>query len=153
MNDAKTVEKAVNEVLEEMKQLNYSIDSIKHYTKCYTGLIEYMNLSEITIYSEKVGLDYLDFKFGFKLEGFYGVMPKKVRDVVRCLTVLWHYQAYGTVTFVTHRRVKPFKCPNQFQKEYDKFLLFCIKKIYGIRHECDTSTSAQIPYLSKRQPH
>ncbi|RJX26493.1 MAG: hypothetical protein C4554_05760 [Dethiobacter sp.] len=94
------------------------------------GLIEYMNQNGITFYSEKVGLDYLDFKFGFKLEGFYGIMPKKVRDAVHCLLVLWNYQAYGTVAFVTRGRVKPFECPSQFQKEYDEFLSFCKKKKY-----------------------
>jgi len=130
MNDAKTVEQAANEVLEELKHLNYSDASIKHYTKCYAGLLEYTNQNEITFYCEKVGLDYVGFKFQFKLDGFYGIMPKKVRDVVHCLLVLWNYQVYGTVAFVTRGRIKPFECPRQFQKEYDEFLVFCEKKKY-----------------------
>lgn len=131
MNDAKTVDQVVKEVLEELKRANYSIESIRHYTKCYMELIEYMNRNEVIFYNEKIGLEYLNFKYGFKLEGFYDeiMIPKKIRAIECYLLVLWNYQAYGTIVF-THRKVKPFQCPSQFQKEYDEFLSFCKKKKY-----------------------
>jgi len=46
------------------------------------------------------------------------------------LMILWHYQKYQTVEFITRRRKKEFSCPTQFEKEYELFLSYCEQKKY-----------------------
>ena len=94
------------------------------------SLLTYANDNGIHEYSEAVGLGFMDFKFGFKLEGFFGTLPKNVSMTLHHLMILWHYQQYGTVEFITRGKKKPFACPACFQKEYDAFLAYCEQKKY-----------------------
>lgn len=70
----------------------------------------------------------MDFQFGFKLEGFFGTLPRNVSMTLHNLLLLWHYQQYETVEFITRGKKKPFTCPECYQKEYNAFLVYCKQK-------------------------
>ncbi len=93
-------------------------------------LLSYANDNGIHVFSEAVGLDFMDFQFGFKLEGFFGMLPRNVSMTLHHLLILWHYQQYETVEFITRGKKKPFACPACFQKEYGAFLAYCEQRKY-----------------------
>ena len=130
MHTKKSIQQLVVEVLKYLKTQGYFRDTIKRYSNTYEDLLVYADQKGVYEYSEAVGLDYLDFRFGFKLEGFFTGAPEDVNRVLRHLVILWHYQEYETLKFVTRLRKKPFSCPICFKKEYDAYLIYCQQKKY-----------------------
>lgn len=132
MDYKKTINQLTFEVLEHLKQQGYSKNSIQGYRSTYTGLLAYTAEKGIKCYSEAVGLSYMEARYGFKLEGFFGSLPKKASSCLHHLMILWHYQKYQTVEFITRRKKKEFLCPVQFEKEYGLFLNYCKQKKYTV---------------------
>lgn len=126
----KTIHQLVEEVLDELKEQRYSKGCIQRYATSYQGLLTYTDSHDITVYSEAVGLEYMNCQFGFKLEGFFGTLPKPVSETLHHLLILWHYQQYSTVTFITRGKKKEFICPSEFKDGYETFLEFCKLKKY-----------------------
>jgi integrase/recombinase XerD len=92
-----------------------------------------MNSQGITSYSEAVGLDYINHQHGYVLEGFFGSLPKPVSETLHHLLILWHYQQYSCVMFVTRGQKKAFTCPGDYKDEYESFQKYCKLKKYTIR--------------------
>jgi integrase len=67
------------------------------------------------------------------LEGFFGTLPKLVSETLHHLLILWHYQQYSSVTFVTRGKKKAFTCPKNFKDEYESFQKFCKLKKYTVQ--------------------
>jgi len=130
MNTENSIRKMTEEVLDELKSQGYSKNCIQRYAASYRGLLVYTNSHGISKYSEAVGLDYMHDQFGFKLEGFFGNLPRPVSETLHHLLVLWHYQHYSTVEFITRGQKKAFQCPEDYQKEYEAFLAHCSRKKY-----------------------
>jgi integrase/recombinase XerD len=132
MDYKKTIQQLAVEVLEQLKQQGYSKNSIQCYRSTYIGLLAYTAKKGIVEYSEAVGLSYMEAHYGFKLEGFFGSLPKNASDSLHHLMILWHYQRYQTVEFITRGKRKVFSCPTQFEKEYDAFVSYCAQKKYTV---------------------
>jgi integrase/recombinase XerD len=130
MMTQKTIHQSVAEVLEELKKQGYSQNCVQRYSSSYRGLLAYTDSQGITSYSEVVGLDYMNHQYGYKLEGFFGTLPKPVSETLHHLLILWHYQQYSSVTFITRGKKKAFTCPDHFKNEYAAFLAFCKLKKY-----------------------
>jgi hypothetical protein len=126
----KTIDQLVKGVLEELNSQGYSQVSIRRYSRSYQSLMEYTNRQGITHYSEGVGLKYLNDQYGFELEGFFGSVPKPVNETLHHLLVLWNYQQYSSVTWVTVGKKKAFTCPENYKDEYESFQKFCELKKY-----------------------
>lgn len=126
----KNIHQLIQEVLDHMKELRYSKGSIRAYTESYQGLLVYTDSQDINEYSEAVGLEYMNYQFGFKLEGFFGKLPKPISDTLHHLLILWHYQQYSTVSFIKRAKKKEFICPLKFKEGYQDFLQFCKLKKY-----------------------
>ena len=108
MNYKKTIRQLADEVLEQLKQQGYSKNCIQRYKSTYLNLLAYTAENGITEYSEAVGLSYMEAQYGFKLEGFFGSIPKKASESLHHLMILWHYQRYQTVEFITRGKKKHF---------------------------------------------
>jgi integrase/recombinase XerD len=130
MMTQKTIDQLVKEVLEELNSQGYSQDSIQRYSRSYQSLMEYTHSQGITQYSEGVGLNYLNDQYGFVLEGFFGSLPKPVSETLHHLLILWHYQQYASVTWVTRGKKKAFTCPEKYKAEYESFQKYCGLKKY-----------------------
>lgn len=131
MDTKKSIQQLVKEALDGLKAQGYSPAMVRQYGATYKNLLAYLSNNEISEYSETVGLEYLYLRFGFKLEGFFGTLPGTPRNItteLHHLMVLWHYQQYGTIEFITRARKTPFVCPGCFQKEYDAFLVYTKNK-------------------------
>jgi site-specific recombinase XerD len=132
MDVRKSIQQLVSGVLSELKKKGYSRYTVKKYHAVYMSLLTYADHNGIQEYSEAVGLGFMDFKFGFKLEDFFGKLPENVSMTLHHLMILWHYRQYGTVEFIARGKKKPFVCPACFQKEYNAFLGYCEQKKYTI---------------------
>ncbi|NLI11914.1 tyrosine-type recombinase/integrase [Pelotomaculum propionicicum] len=121
MDTEKNIRKMIEQVLDELKSQGYSKNCIQRYVASYRGLLAYADGHGISEYSEAVGLDYMFDQFGYKLEGFFGNLPQPVSNTLHHLLVLWHYQHYSTVEFITRGQKKAFQCPENYQKEYEAF--------------------------------
>ena len=130
MDYKKTVQQLVDGVLEQLKQQDYSKTCIQRYKSTYLGLLAYTAKYRIVEYTEAVGLNYMEAQYGFKLEGFFGLLPKNASESLHHLMILWYYQQYQTVKFITRGKKKAFACPTQFKEEYDAFLDYCAQKKY-----------------------
>ena len=119
----KTIHQLTKEVLEELKKHGYTKGSIQKYAASYKRLMGYTDSQGITTYSETVGLNFLNHEYGYKLEGFFGTLHH--------LLILWHYQKYSTVSFITRSKKKAFSCTENYKDEYDAFLEFCKLKQYS----------------------
>jgi hypothetical protein len=108
MDYKKTIQQLTDEVLEQLKQQGYSKNCIQGYKSTYIGLLAYAIENSIAEYSEAVGLSYMEAQYGFKLEGFFGSIPKKASRSLHHLMILWHYQQYQTVEFITRGKKKHF---------------------------------------------
>lgn len=132
MNKTKSVTHLVHDVLEQLKQQGYTPFTINAYKKCYDGLQTYVTQNGIEHYSEQVALDYLQVTFGLKLDGFYQTATKQVVAAMHYLMILWHYQQFGTVDFITKKKKKPFVCPPAFENHYNAFCSHCDRQKYSV---------------------
>lgn len=130
MDNTNLIKQLTTEVLSELIEQGRSTKSIQMYTRTYAGLVAYTENNGIQDYNEAVGLDYMEFQFGLKLEGFFGMIPEKASASLHHLLILWHYQEYKTVAYISRGKIKPFTCPEQYKKEYEVFLTYCKFKKY-----------------------
>ena len=131
MNETMKIEEAVSAVLAELEEQRYSSTTIKSYCCNYNVLLKYANERGIKYYSEQVGLDYLQNKYGISINGFYGDHPRRISATMRCMQVLWDYTEYGNIRFRMRGKDKPYECPTQFKIEYDAFDKACIDRKYS----------------------
>lgn len=131
MNKAIRIEDAVSAVLVELEKQHYSKTCIASYRNSYNVLIKYANEKNIGYYNEKVGLDYLENKYGITINGFFGTHPKKVSATMRCMQVLWDYTEFGKIVFRMRGKYKPYECPEQFKNEYYGFNTICTERRYS----------------------
>ena len=155
MDAKKPIQQLAKDVLEQLKVQGYTRGAIREYEVSYLKLLAYANENKIDEYSEAVALDFMDSKFGFKLEGFFGTLPQNVTSTLHHLLILWHYQQYGTVEFITRGKKKPFTCPECFQKEYRAFLVYCEQKKYTVQGLPSLLNPVQrfLAFLDSRQVH
>ena len=126
-----SVDYAIKEILSELETRLYAESTIHCYQICYGQLTRYMKDKNIFCFTDKVGLDFLEFKFNLNFDNYYGVYSKKVNATLRCIYVLKQYYKYGEV----HLEVRPIEkitqCPKEFIEEYNKFILLLKERDYA----------------------
>jgi len=127
------IQKATKMILAGLKQQNYSRHTINRYRQCYDSLLKYTRERGIKDYSVSIGLEFINYKFGLKIEDMYCRQPINASSFLRALQVLWDYLEYGRISFKKRSSKKPFKCPVQFTKEYKAFREICILRGYSPR--------------------
>jgi len=127
------IQKATKMILAGLKQQNYSRHTINRYKQCYDGLLKYARERRIKDYSVSIGLEFINYKFGLKIEDMYCRQPINASSFLRALQVLWDYLEYGRISFKKRSSKKPFECPVQFTKEYKAFREICILRGYSPR--------------------
>ena len=121
----------VDEVLAALAQHGYSAETIKRYTTTYRGLMAYANQYGITEYTEAVGGNYLNERYGVKPKDWLGEgLPPRTTETWYRLVVLAHYQRTGSVVGAVRRLKGAFVCPEPFTDAYQAFEAFCTRKQY-----------------------
>jgi len=138
------IQKATKMILAGLKQQNYSRHTINRYRQCYDGLLKYIRERRIKDYSASIGLGFINYKFGLKIEDIYCKQPINASSFLRAIQVLWDYLEYGRISFKKRSSKKPFECPVQFREEYNAFKKTCILRGYSPR------TNTSITYTLQR---
>lgn len=131
MEERLKIQKATKNILAGLKEQDYSQHTVNRYRQCYDGLLTYIRERRNKDYSASVGLDFINYKFGLKIEDIYCKQPVNASSFLRAVQVLWDYLEYGRISFKKRSSKKPFKCPVQFRKEYEDFKEACISRGYS----------------------
>ena len=115
------LEKSMKSVLRELEYQKYSKSTIDTYSIIYNGILKHMQANKISSFNEQVCIEYVFFRTGYKIDGFYGVGNRKLNHVMKPLQVLVDHIQTGTVKFKTRPKIRPYRCPAQFEEEYQSF--------------------------------
>jgi integrase/recombinase XerD len=121
MSQIQILKESVKSVLRELKYQKYSNSAICSYNATYNGILKHMQANNISSFNEKVCIEYVFFKTGYAIDGFYGAGNKKLNNVIKPLQVLLDYIQTGTVKFKMRPKICPYCCPVQFEEEYFNF--------------------------------
>jgi len=130
MNDRKRIpaRKIISQILLDLKEQKYAEYTIYRYQLCYEWLLEFMKQRGEQFYHSRIGIEYIQEKFGITIEGLFGTHPPELRETIRALQVLWDYSEYGTVVIKLRPKHKPFECPEGFKSALGAFEADYIKR-------------------------
>jgi len=121
MNGIQMLEESIRPVLRELEYQKYSKSTIHTYRTIYNGILRYMQANKISSFNEKVCIEYVFFRTGYNIDGFYGAGNPKLNTVTKPLQALLDYIKTGTVKFKMRHKIRPYCCPAQFEEEYLSF--------------------------------
>lgn len=122
MNDEiQILKEEVKAVLRELEYQKYSKGAINIYSIIYNGLLKHMQENNIPSFNEQVCIEYVFFRTGYRIDGFYGPGNRKLSTAMKPLQVLLYYIQTGTVKFKMRPKIPPYQCPVQFEEEYFAF--------------------------------
>lgn len=121
MSDMQMLKDSMESVLGELEYQKYSEDTIGTHGRIYNGILKYMQANKISTFNEKVCTQYVFFRTGHAIDGFYGAGNPKLNKVLKPLQVLLDYIQTGTVRFKMRPKNPPYRCPAQFEEEYLAF--------------------------------
>lgn len=122
MNEMLMLQESMTLALKELEYQKYSKNSIKAHSTIYHSLQNFMEANRITVFNEKVCIEFIFYRTGYRVEGFYGgTGNQKVNSVMKPLQVLLDFIQTGTVKFKMRPKIPAFQCPEQFEEEYANF--------------------------------
>jgi integrase/recombinase XerD len=121
MSQIQILKESVKSVLRELKYQKYSNSAIGSYSAIYNGILKHMQANKISSFNEKVCIEYVFFRTGYAIDGFYGAGNRKLNIVTKPLQVLLDYIQTKTVKFKMRPKICPYFCPAQFEEEYFDF--------------------------------
>jgi len=124
-----SLQTSIEGVLNALKNKNYSEGTIKNQKSVLNGLLKFMNSNDIDKFDKKVGMDFICFRTGTKMKGFYGTGDRKTNLYMKPVQNLLEFIEKGTVTFQMRSKIPEFQCPETFKEEY-----FLYQDEYEERH-------------------
>jgi len=121
MSEIQMLKDSMKSVLRELEYQKYSKDAIDTHGRIYNGILNHMQANNISSFNEKVCIEYVFFRTGYAIDGFYGAGNPKLNKVTKPLQVLLDYIQTGTVRFKIRPKNRPYQCPTQFEEEYIAF--------------------------------
>ncbi|MDP3011856.1 MAG: site-specific integrase [Candidatus Hydromicrobium sp.] len=121
MGEIHMLEESMKSVLRELECRKYSKGAIDTYSTIYNGMLRYMQANKIPSFNEQVCIEYVFFRTGNNIDGFYGAGNRRLNTVTKPLQVLVDYIQTGTVRFKMRPKICPYRCPAQFEEEYSAF--------------------------------
>ena len=115
------VQEVVQCVLHELECQRYSPGAIKIYHQVYVGLMKYLRKNQLSEIDETVCLEFLKFRTGHSIAGFYGRGNREINRCIKPLQVLLSYKKNGGVKFKKRPDTGNYICPSQFVEEYQAF--------------------------------
>ena len=121
MNEIQSLKDSMELVLRELENKKYAQYTIDAHARVYASILKYMQANKIISFNEKVCTQYLFFRTGCKIDGFYGAGNPYLNRVAKPLQVLLDYIQTKTVKFKIRPKNCPYCCPVEFQNEYISF--------------------------------
>jgi len=121
MSEMQSLKDSMELVIRELENKKYAQYTIDTHARVYASILKYMQANKIISFNEKVCTQYLFFRTGIKIDGFYGAGSPYLNRVAKPLQVLLDYIQTKTVKFKIRPKNCPYFCPAQFQNEYISF--------------------------------
>lgn len=131
MNNKLTVHKLIDKILSDLRQEKYADYTIGSYRHCYNGLVKFIEQKKSVCYSDALGIEYIQQKFGISINGLFDQCPANVHSSIRALKLLSGYSQHGVVVKRRKFGGKPFECPDVFSKDYELFKCACKSRNYA----------------------
>jgi site-specific recombinase XerD len=126
------IEELVAQVIQELKRLNYSNNSICSFRSFYKRVITYAKEKNELYFSEELGRKFLKDQYNCSINYFTEKMPKPLKAPIRKIRVLGDFQLHGVII----RRIvkKPgYIKPTQFEIELTAYEKECVNNDYSRR--------------------
>lgn len=127
-----TLKELTTKVLDELKDLNYSYNSMCQFRAAFKRIIKYADMLGITHFSEEFGRLYLSEKYNCNIDYLQEAYPKKAKHPIRCIRLLGDFQLHGVII----RRIvkkKDYVKPAQFQDALIAYENECNNNEYSSR--------------------
>jgi len=124
----------IETVLQELRKLDYSENSILNYRRFYSRLARFAQEEGEAFYSEDLGSRYLLKHYDCRVNTITDTAPtSKLRMQIRYIRVLGDYQLHGIVLRRKLGKLATTPCPAQFRGGYESFLTECRERNYSER--------------------
>lgn len=121
-------------VLQELRKLNYSENSVLSYRRFYSRLARFAQEEGEAFYSEELGSRYLLKYYDCRVNTFTDTAPtSKLRMQIRYIRVLGDYQLHGIILRRKLGKLATTPCPAPFKSGYESFLAECRARNYSER--------------------
>ncbi len=126
------LDKLISTILNRLKELDYSPNTITNYRRFYKRFLEYAHARGETYFTEALGRNYLHKFYDCDVDTIHENAPsKKQRVQIRYIRVLGDYQIHGNIL---RRKMGPLaaaECPRQFREGFNSYKCECIKRNYS----------------------
>lgn len=132
MDNSISIQECVDAILKHMSDMNYSEATIGHYRCWYNRFLDYCDAHEYSIYSEAIGLEYLEEIFGISITSLADrdTYNRKLRDAVRFQLLLSSYN-YNRVFIERFHPLHDQMPEHEFWKPvYEKYMRYIQSQDY-----------------------
>lgn len=124
----------IETVLQELRKLHYSENSILNYKRFYSRLARFAEEEGEAFYSEDLGSRFLLKYYDCRVNTITDTAPtRKLRAHIRYIRVLGDYQLHGVILRRKLGKLATTPCPAQFKSGYESFLAECRARNYSER--------------------
>ena len=128
----KSIEILCSEVLGQLSASGYTEKGVRKHAATYKLLKAYASEKHLTQYSEQLGRQFVNDRYGATWDGKRGNNTYQANERIVHLEKLWHFQQYGTIVFSARSGKKPpFSCPPNYIREYEAFSGYCATTDYA----------------------
>ena len=132
METRKPIEVLAAEVIEKLKQLNYSHNSILGFRSSFSRIYAFAQEIDELYFSEEFGKEYLRKRYGCTVNYYLEAFPPKAKEAIRSVRLLGDYQLHGVIIRRIIKR-KGYIKPPQFEEVLTSYEKECENNEYSRR--------------------
>lgn len=132
METRKPIEVLANEVIEELKKLNYAYNTICSMRASFRRICSFAREKDELYFSEELGKAYLKERYGCTIDYYLNPFPKKAKEAIRSVRLLGDYQLHGVIIRRIVKR-KGYVKPPQFEEVLTAYEKECESNEYSLR--------------------
>jgi site-specific recombinase XerD len=132
MEKRKPIEVLAAEVIEKLKQMNYTYNTICGFRASFNRICAFARGRDELYFSEKFGKEYLKEKYGCITDYYLEVFPPKAKQAIRSIRLLGDYQLHSVVIRRIVKR-KGYVKPPQFEEVLTAYEKECENNEYSRR--------------------
>ncbi len=132
MEKEKPIEVLAADVIEKLKQLNYSDNYIRGFRSSFNRVCAFAQSRKELYFSEEFGKEYLRTKYGCITNYYVEAFPPKAKEAIRSIRLLGDYQLHGVIIRRIVKR-KGYVKPAQFEKVLTAYEKECKYNEYSRR--------------------
>lgn len=126
-----SLQSSIDGVISFLEKMNYAESTIKNQQNIFNSLLKFMETNEIENFNKEIGMKFIRFRTGTDMKGFYGTGDNKTNHYMKPIQNLLEFIEEGKVTFQMRSKISDFKCPTDFEEEYNLYQDECKERNYA----------------------